>query len=66
MNPSYDRLLLGDGENARPVRITLTARQSDVDLPARIESTLFGDFFSSDAMNARETPPEGVTPENAP
>ncbi len=64
MNPSYDRLLLGDEPESRPVRITLTARQSDVDLPFRIESTLFGDFFPAEAP---EMPGgEGVTPENAP
>ena len=72
MNPTYDRLLLG-GEESRPVRITLTARQSDVDLPARIESALFGDFFSSGSeggtseSQVSEQPASGevVTPENA-
>lgn len=66
MNNHYDRLILSS-DDSRPVRITITSRQSETSFPGRVESSLFGNFWiTEEDFDEANDPNAPVTPENAP
>ena len=66
MTNHYDRLILSS-RDSRPVRLTITSRQSDAAFPGQLEVSLFGNFWlTPDEFEPVSTPDAPVTPENAP